>query len=87
MTLLKGVFQNYMLIENGPEMLSSSFRWSGQIALFLMVVILVRHSARYFIADKQGKIWHKTLGLGTYLAHLAGGVVYYLYCLISIHYR
>jgi len=87
MTLLIGVFQNYMLIENGPEMLSGNFRWSGQIALFLMVVILVRHSARCFIAENQGKTWQKMLGLGTYLAHLGGGIVYYLYCLTSIHYR
>ena len=87
MTLLIGVFQNYMLVENGPEMLSGNFRWSGQIALFLMLVILVRHSARYFIADNQGKAWQKILGLGTYLAHLGGGIVYYLYCLTSIHYR
>ena len=86
-TLLIGVFQNYMLIENGPEMLSGNFRWSGQIALFLMVVILVRHSLRYFIADNQGKAWQKILGLGTYLAHLGGGIIYYLYCLTSIHYR
>ena len=85
--MLISVFQNYILIENGPEMLSSNFCWSGQIALFLMVVIPVRHSARYFIADMQGKIWHKTLGLGTYLTHLAGGIDYYIYCLISIHYR
>jgi len=87
MTLLIGVFQNYMLIESGSEMLSGNFRWSGQIALFLMVVILVRHSARYFIVDNQGKAWQKILGLGTYLAHLGGGIVYYLYCLTSIHYR
>jgi hypothetical protein len=87
MTLVIGVLQNYLLIENGPEMLSGNFRWSGQIALFLMVVILARHSARYFIADNQGKIWQKALGLGTYLAHLAGGIVYYLCCLVSIHYR
>jgi len=86
-TLLIGVFQNYFLIESGTEMLSGNFRWSGQIALFLMVVILVRHSARYFIAENQGKTWQKILGLGTYLAHLGGGIAYYVYCLSSIYYR
>ncbi|HSN94363.1 MAG TPA: hypothetical protein VLR89_04800, partial [Anaerolineaceae bacterium] len=86
-TLVIGVLQSYLLIENGPEMLSGNFRWSGQIALFLMVVILTRHSARYFIADSLGNTWQKLLGFGTYLAHLAGGVVYYVYCLASIHYR
>ena len=87
MTLVIGVLQNYLLIESGSEMLSGNFRWSGQIAMFLMFVILARHAARYFVADKQGKTWQKLLALGTYLAHLAGGVAYYLYCLNSIHYR
>ncbi len=86
-TLVIGVLQNYLLIENGPEMLSGNFRWSGQISLFLMIVVLTRHSARYFIADNQGKTWQKFLGLGTYLAHLLGGTAYYLYCLTSIYYR
>jgi hypothetical protein len=30
MTLVIGVLQNYLLIENGTEMLSGNFRWSGQ---------------------------------------------------------
>jgi hypothetical protein len=86
-TLVIGVLQNYLLIENGPEMLSGNFRWSGQIALFLMVVILVRHSTRFLIADNQGKTWQKALGLDTYLAHFGAGIAYYVYCLTSIHYR
>jgi hypothetical protein len=84
---LIGIAQNYLLIENGTEMLSGNFRWSGQIASFLMVVILARHSAHYFIAENQGKTWQKALSLGTYLAHLGGGIAYYFYCLTSIHYR
>ncbi len=87
LTLVIGVLQNYFLIERGTEMLSGNFRWSGQIALFLMVVVLTRHSARYFVADTQGKAWQKLLGLGTYLAHFAAGIIYYFYCLRSIHYR
>ena len=86
-TLLIGLFQNYLLVENGPEMLSGNFRWSGQIALFLMFVILTRHSARYFLVENQGKTWQKLTALGSYLAHLLGGIAYYLYCLTSIHYR
>jgi len=87
LTLVIGVLQNYLFIESGTETLSGNFRWSGQIALFLMVVVLTRHSARHFVADNQGKAWQKLLGLGTYLAHLGGGIAYYVYCLSSIHYR
>ena len=40
MTQVIGVLQSFSLKDNGPEMLSGNFRWSGQIALFLMFVIL-----------------------------------------------
>ncbi|MEA4811646.1 MAG: hypothetical protein VB108_03635 [Anaerolineaceae bacterium] len=86
-TFLIGILQNYFLIEKGSEMLSGNFRWSGQIVLFCMVVILLRKSLRFFIADGLGKAWQKAMGLATYLAHLLAGLAYYIYCITSIHYR
>ena len=81
-TLVMGLLQGYLLAEAGDEILiSGNFMWSGQIALFLMFVILGRKSLRYFFAEKQGYRWQVTLGLSLYLAHLAGGIVYYIRCL------
>ena len=84
---LVGAAQFYLLAEGGDRMEHANFRWSAQIMLFLLFVV----SVRWFLQEKlaRGPVrWiEKAAAYAAYLAHLAGGVAYYIYCLISIHYR
>lgn len=84
---LVGAAQFYLLAEGGDRMEHGNFRWSAQIMLFLLFVV----SVRWFLQEKlaRGPVrWiEKAAAYAAYLAHLAGGVAYYIYCLISIHYR
>ena len=82
-----GIFQTYFLAESGERMLHANFGWSGQIALFLLIVIILRKSLIFYFTDKIQSNLEKLAGLITYSMHLAGGIAYYLYCLFSIHYR
>jgi hypothetical protein len=82
-----GVVQNYVLAEGGERLLHGNFRWSGQIALFLLFAILLRWLLREKILPNRTVLWEKISGFVVYAAHLAGGVAYYIYCMISIHYR
>ncbi len=82
-----GIFQTYFLAESGERMLHANFGWSGQIALFLLLVIILRKSLNFYFTDKIRSNLEKLAGLITYSMHLAGGIAYYFYCLFSIHYR
>jgi len=84
---LVGIFQNYLFAEDGRELLSGNFRWSGQIVTLLFVIIILRKSLRSKLENTSLAFWGPMSGLVTYLAHLGGGLAYYLYCLTSVHYR
>lgn len=78
LTFLAGAFQMYFLAEGGDRMLHGNFRWSAQIALFLLFAASARYL--YLLPPKtalnQGKArWFANC---LYLAHLFAGAAYYL---------
>ncbi len=84
---LAGIGQFYFLAEGGNRMFHANFRWSGQIMLFLLFAIALRWLLREYILPGGMRMWQKISSYGIYLAHLGGGVAYYIYCMVSIHYR
>jgi hypothetical protein len=76
-----GVVQNYFLAEGGERLLHGNFRWSGQIALFILLAITVN-----WLLKNKTTLREKVAAFSAYAAHFAGGVAYYIYCLVSIHY-
>ncbi len=84
---LVGATQFYLLAEGGERFMHGNFRWSGQI----MLLLLFAASVRWIIQEKylKGslKIPEKIISYSAYFAHFIGGIVYYIYCFISIHYR
>jgi hypothetical protein len=82
-----GVVQVYFLAEGGERMLHGNFRWSGQIMLFLLFAVSIRWWLKEKIY-KSGKNLYETLAVyESYIAHVVGGIAYYIYCMTSIHYR
>ncbi len=79
-----GAAQFYLLAEGGERFLHGNFRWSGQIMLFLLFAVSVRWLLQKGISLK---IQQKIIAWSAYAAHFLGGVAYYIYCFISIHYR
>lgn len=84
---LVGAAQFYLLAEGGRRMMDANFRWSGQIMLFLFFAASVR-----WLIGKDAKLflnaaWQRWVCYSMYLAHLSGGLIYYIYCMISTHYR
>ena len=70
------------LAESGERELHANFRWSAQITLFLLFAASIRHFAHLLPAD-----WKARAGVwAAYLAHLAGGIVYYVYCFTQAGY-
>jgi hypothetical protein len=84
---LAGAAQFYLLAEGGRRMMDANFRWSGQIMLFLLFAVSARWVFAYLWAGERRPAWERWVTSGAYLAHLAGGAAYYLYCMVSIHYR
>lgn len=84
---LAGAAQFYLLAEGGQRMFDGNFRWSGQIMLFLLFAVAVRWILREKILAGGMQLWEKVTSYGAYLAQLAGGIAYYIYSFVSIHYR
>jgi hypothetical protein len=83
---LVGGAQFYLLAEGGERMLHGNFRWSGQIMLFLLFAVTARWLLKEKILAGRMQLSEKVISYSAYLAHLAGGVAYYIYCMTSIHY-
>lgn len=83
---LVGVAQLYLLAEGGQRLLHGNFRWSAQIGLFLLFVVTLRWFLRENFIQTVVHSVQKTVASFVYLAHLVGGIVYYIYCLISVRY-
>ncbi len=81
-----GVTQNYLLAEGGNRMFHGNFRWSGQIALFLLFAITLRWFLREKYLSNLATRWENIISLVVYNAHLLGGIAYYIYCMVSPHY-
>lgn len=82
-----GIFQNYFLAETGRKTMHGNFRWSGQIALFLLVIIILRKAFDTFFTKERDYLIQKISFATTYFLQFAGGIAYYIYCLSSMHYR
>ena len=82
-----GAAQFYLLAEGGERMYHANFRWSGQIMLFLLFAIVLRWLLQKKLLPGWNSTWQKLAAYSTYLAHLGGGAAYYIYCMVSIHYR
>lgn len=82
-----GIFQNYFLAETGRKTMHGNFRWSGQIALFLLVIIILRKAFDIFFTKERDYLIQKISFATTYFLQFAGGIAYYIYCLSSMHYR
>lgn len=79
---LGGAAQTYLLAESGAREMHANFRWSAQITLFLLFAASIRHFARALPTD-----WKARAGVWVaYLAHLAGGIAYYIYCFTQAGY-
>ena len=79
-TFLAGAAQLYLLAEGGERLFHGNFRWSAQIALFLLFAV----SARYLYRQKVMLQWKGKFITGLlYMVHLLAGVAYYLYALFS----
>jgi hypothetical protein len=81
-----GALQLYLLAESGDRLYDANFRWSAQITLLILIVACVRFVTVRLAAENKLGLWKKLIVYGAYGLQLAGGVVYYIYCLISIHY-
>ncbi len=81
-----GLAQNYLLAEGGERFYHGNFRWSGQIVLFLLFAIAVRWFLKKLNSEKPLKLWQRLSGYIVYAAHFAGGIAYYVYCMVSTHY-
>jgi hypothetical protein len=84
---LVGAGQFYFLAEGGRRMYDGNFRWSGQIMLFLLFAIALRWLLREKVLARGLRLWERISLSAAYLAQLGGGVAYYIYCMVSIHYR
>ncbi len=83
---LSGAAQFYLLAEGGERLLHGNFRWSGQIMLFLLLVVAARWLLRQKILPNTLTLAEKVTSYGAYLLQLAGGIAYYVHVMISIHY-
>ena len=83
---LAGAAQFYLLALGGAYMYAGDFRWSGQIMLFLLFAVTARWVLKEKILAGGMRLWEKIAIYSAFLAQLAGGVAYYVYCMISIHY-
>ena len=83
---LSGIAQLYLLAEGGERLLHGNFRWSAQIMLFVLFAVCTRWILREKVLNGWSNIWEKRAVLGFYLAHVAGGIAYYIYCMLSARY-
>lgn len=84
---LAGAAQFYLLAEGGDRMYHANFRWSAQVMLFLLFAAAARWFFRQGWLEGRIRLLQRWIANLTYLAHLAGGIAYYIYCMVSIHYR
>lgn len=82
-----GVFQNYMFVEGGNDLLHGNFRWSGQIVTLLFSIVILRKTLKVMILKEFNCVWAKIAAVVTYASQFIGGAAYYYYCLTSMHYR
>jgi hypothetical protein len=78
LTFLAGAAQMYLLAEGGERLFHGNFRWSAQIALFLLFAVSARYIYHQTVMQKmKGKLIPVVL----YMVHLLAGAAYYLHTL------
>jgi hypothetical protein len=82
-TFIIGAAQLYLLAEEGDRFYHGNFRWGAQISLFLLFAVSVRQILRLESITGLMRRSDKLIFYGTYLAHLAAGVAYYIHVFIS----
>jgi hypothetical protein len=85
-TFLLGAIQVYFFAEGGQYLYDGNFRWGAQITLLLLFIISAR-----FVYQRWGKtniqsVKEKLIVYLAYLPHVASGIIYYLYCLLTSKY-
>jgi hypothetical protein len=85
-TFLVGAIQTYFFAEGGQYLYDGNFRWSTQITLLILFITSAR-----FVYQRWGKtniqsVKEKIIAYLAYLPHVASGIIYYLYCLLTTKY-
>jgi len=84
LTFFAGTAQVYLFAEGGSDFKAGNFRWGAQIGLLLLFIA----SARFIFQQHTNlSMKEKMINYLTYLPHVAGGIVYFLYCLLTIYYE
>jgi len=84
LSFLIAIFQLYLLAESGKGLLGGNFRWSAQITLFILFIVSARFIYLQWGSEKVVKA--KVMALISYTPHIISGLIYYIYCFVSIHY-
>lgn len=86
LAFLAGAFQMYFLAEGGERLFHGNFRWSAQIALFLLFAVSARYLYQRMGKQNSGGVKGKYVASFLYLAHLIAGILYYLHTFFSTTY-
>ena len=84
LTFLAGTAQAYLFAEGGSDFKAGNFRWGAQIGLLLLFIASAR---LIFQQHANWSMKERTINYLAYLPHVAGGIVYFLYCLLTIYYE
>ena len=85
-TFLLGAIQVYFFAESGSPLLAGNFRWSAQITLLILFIASARFVYRRWEELNIQLLKEKIIVYLAYLPHVAGGIIYFLYCLITTKY-
>jgi hypothetical protein len=86
LSFVLGALQLYLLAESGDRLYDANFRWSAQITLFVLIVACVRFVMARLAEGNKLSLWKKLVAYSAYGLQFVAGIVYYIYCVISIHY-
>lgn len=77
-----GAAQMYLLAESGDRFFHGNFRWSAQIALFLLFAVSARSLMAMPGEQIASRVRRRLVAQAIYLVHLAAGIAYYVRSLI-----
>jgi hypothetical protein len=83
---IAGASQMYFLAEEGNNFYYGNFRWSAQIALFLLFVASLRFFLQKVLMIGKFNFKKDLLPILIYLLNIAFGILYYVHCMTSPHY-
>ena len=86
LTFMAGATQMYFLAEEGNNFYHGNFRWSAQIALFLLFIASLRFFFQKVFIIRKLSSKKDILPIFIYLLNIAFGILYYVHCMTSPHY-